>query len=120
MPRGGYRPNSGPKKGTKYRLRTSKDGTVKQKRTRKVVDVPPDIAADAKAENLTPLEYMQKVMNDPRAEKDRRDRMAVAAAPFIHPRPGTGKGKKEERGEKAKEAGSGKFSSGRPPISVVK
>ena len=33
---------------------------------------------EAAAENLTPLDYMLKVMNDPQAEKERRDRMAQA------------------------------------------
>lgn len=35
---------------------------------------------------MTPLEYMVEVMRDPQAEKERRDRMAVAAAPYIHER----------------------------------
>lgn len=36
--------------------------------------------------NLTPLEYMLAVMNDPKADRTRRDRMATAAAPYIHGR----------------------------------
>lgn len=124
MSRGGYRPNSGPKKGTKYRPRASKDGAVKQRRTgtpRKSMDIPADIAADAAAENLTPLEYMLRVMNNPESGKERRDRMAVAAAPFIHPRKGEGAGKKEEKDNAAKKAGSGKFAAGAPPkLAVVK
>jgi len=72
------------------------------------------------AENLDPLEYMLKVMNDPQAEKDRRDKMAIAAAPFIHARKGEGAGKKQEREERAKAAGSGKFAPGKVPLKVVK
>jgi len=72
------------------------------------------------AENLDPLEYMLKVMNDPLAEKDRRDKMAIAAAPFIHARKGEGAGKKQEREERAKAAGGGKFASGKPPLRMVK
>jgi len=34
----------------------------------------------------TPLEHMLAVLHDPKADADRRDRMAVAAAPFVHPR----------------------------------
>jgi hypothetical protein len=34
----------------------------------------------------TPLEYMLKVMRNPRADGERRDRMAVAAAPYVHPK----------------------------------
>jgi hypothetical protein len=35
---------------------------------------------------LTPLEYMLVVLRDESVEPDRRDRMAAAAAPYIHPR----------------------------------
>lgn len=75
---------------------------------------------EAAAENLTPLDYMLKVMNNPAAESDRRDRMAIAAAPFVHPRKGEGTGKKEEKGERAKAAGSGKFAAGQAPLKVIK
>ncbi len=74
----------------------------------------------ASADNLTPLDYMLKVMNDPTADKERRDRMAIAAAPFLHPREGEGKGKKDEKAERAKKAGSGKFAPSRPPVRLVK
>ncbi len=76
--------------------------------------------ADAKTENLDPLTYMLKVMNDDGAEKDRRDRMAIAAAPFCHARKGEGKGKKDERDDRARAAGSGKFAPSRAPLALVK
>ena len=34
----------------------------------------------------TPLDYMLSVINDKTADVSRRDRMAVAAAPFVHPK----------------------------------
>jgi hypothetical protein len=34
----------------------------------------------------TPLEYMLKVMRNPKASNDRRDDMAKAAAPYVHPK----------------------------------
>ena len=42
--------------------------------------------AEAKAQKfgMTPLEYMLNVMNDCEVDIGRRDRMAVAAAPYIH------------------------------------
>lgn len=43
------------------------------------------IAAVAKS-GISPLEYMLKVMRDPEQEDARRDEMAKAAAPFIHPK----------------------------------
>jgi hypothetical protein len=33
-----------------------------------------------------PLEYMLRIMRDPTVEDARRDKMAVLAAPFCHPR----------------------------------
>ena len=42
--------------------------------------------AEAKAQKfgMTPLEYMLTVMNDSESDTGRRDRMAVAAAPYVH------------------------------------
>lgn len=71
-------------------------------------------------EELLPLDFMLKIMNDPKENKELRARMAVAAAPFVHPRIAEGKGKKTEKEEKAKQAGGGKFAPGRPPIALVK
>ena len=45
------------------------------------VNVAVRAAAD---EHVTPLEYMLAVLADPTADEDRRDRMAIAAAPYVH------------------------------------
>lgn len=122
MARGGYRPGSGPAKGTKYRPRGSKPkasvGTGKRK---KKGDIPDDILDEAKAAHLDPLTYMLQVMNDPEIKDDaRKDRMAVAAAPYCHVRKGEGAGKKEEKSDRASAASKGKFAAGRPPLVLVK
>lgn len=44
-----------------------------------------EIADAATAEGVTPLEYMLGVMRDADADLDRRDAMARAAAPYMHP-----------------------------------
>ena len=44
-----------------------------------------EIAERAIAEGVPPLEYMLAVMRDEQAEAHRRDEMAKAAAPYIHP-----------------------------------
>jgi hypothetical protein len=55
-----------------------------------------EIQEAAPAEQLDPLAYMLRVMNDPNVQPECRDRMAIAAAPFVHPRAiGTAKSKKE-------------------------
>lgn len=38
----------------------------------------------AAASGETPLDYMLRVMRDPRTEHERRDRMAAAVAPYVH------------------------------------
>jgi hypothetical protein len=50
----------------------------------------------------TPLEYMLAVMNDNGADITRRDRMAIAAAPYVHGRTlELPSGKKAERKQAA-------------------
>lgn len=104
MPRGGFRPGSGrPKK------RTAKASTE---------DRPEAIGRAAKAKQLSPLEYMLSVMNDPRATRSRRDRMAQSAAPFVHKRtdePEAKKGKKELQQEAAHRIATGRFEVPQPP-----
>ena len=101
MARGGYRAGAGRPVG-------SKPGA-------------PKIDAVASAEGMTPLEYMLQVMQDPTVEEARRDRMAIAAAPFVHVRacdlPKAGK--KEQAQEKAEEIAAGRFSPAKAPLRVV-
>ena len=42
--------------------------------------------AEIVAGGLTPLEYMLNIMRDPTIEHGRRQAMAQASAPYIHPR----------------------------------
>jgi len=87
MSRGGFRPNAGrPRK-------TVLDGPI-----------PKSVARAAKG-NATPLEYMLAVMRDPAADPLHRDRMAIAAAPFVHAKPGD-KGIKATAMEAARNAGA--------------
>ncbi len=95
MARGGFRPGAGRPKGVK----TAKDEAR--------AAPPRDVVKAARKLRLSPLDYMLAVMNDEEAESSRRDRMAVAAAPFVHARPAEGKGKKEEAADAAKRAGAG-------------
>lgn len=81
-------------------------------------DMPLDIL-DA-IEQMTPLEYMLKIINDPKAEAERRDKLAIAAAPFMHDRKGEGGGKKQDKEDRAKTAGKGRFSPGQAPIRMIK
>jgi hypothetical protein len=42
--------------------------------------------AAAEATGILPLDYMLSVMRDANAEPERRDAMAMAAAPYLHPK----------------------------------
>ena len=79
----------------------------------------PDEAKNAAAENLDPLTYGLRVMNDPAESKDRRDRMAIALLPYTTARVGEKQGKKDEKAERAKQVGAGKFRAGAPPSLLV-
>lgn len=63
--RGGKRQGAGRKAG------------VRNKKTAKLIE-----AVEASGE--TPLDYMLRIMRDPRTEHERRDRMAASVAPYVH------------------------------------
>ena len=93
MARGGYRPGAGRPKGTTKKASPS---------------VAAEVRREARKAGLSPLDYMLAVMNDDDADASRRDRMAIAAAPFVHAKPGDApKGKKEQAQEAAQEVASG-------------
>jgi hypothetical protein len=86
MARGGYRPGAG---------RPKLEPALKEARRA------------ARKEGVTPLRYMLRTMNDPSVDEARRDRMAIAAAPFCHPRADAVMGKKARAAEDAQTAGEG-------------
>jgi hypothetical protein len=67
MPRGGKRTGAGRPKGA-------------------VNKATAEAKAAVEASGETPLEYMIRVMRDPKANARRRDAMAAAAAPYVHHR----------------------------------
>jgi hypothetical protein len=89
MVRGGYRPGAG-----------------RPKQASHLPTTPTEVRIAARTAGITPLEYMLGVLNDPAADAARRDRMAVAAAPFVHPRAEMA-GKKEAARAAARTAGEG-------------
>ena len=114
MARGGFRPGAGrPRKepaetATKADAKPAK-ASAKNQTTEERVE-------------RTPLEYMLDVINDPSADQARRDRMALAAAPFVHGKIAeVGAGKKEQQKQKAEELAKsgGKFAARSGPRVVV-
>ena len=63
----------------------------------------------SKIQGIMPLDYMISVIRDPNATQERRDRMAIAAAPYCHPRLSepVRVGKKEVQEDQAKAAALG-------------
>lgn len=106
MARGGYRPGAGRPKGAGSR------GLKK---------IPAGDAGDlVRKAGLSPLEYMLRVMNNTEAPSERRDRMAIAAAPFVHGKPGEkDRSKKADREAAADEAAAGRFATPAAPKLVV-
>jgi phage terminase small subunit len=66
----------------------------------------------------TPLDFLKGVMNDISQEPKLRVQAAIAAAQYEHLKMGEG-GKKDQKGEAAKRAGSGKYAAAAPPKLVV-
>src|SRR5215831_115582 len=104
MPKGGYRPRSGPmplkparKPAARSRSKTPRPALSADERAELAAQTAAIVAEIGIGGKATPLEYMLAVMQDPTADALRRDRMAIAAAPYVHPRAG-------ETGKKALEA----------------
>jgi hypothetical protein len=61
-------------------------------------------------EGETPLQYMLRIIRDEAVDPIRRDRMAIAAAPYCHPRVAENRvGKKETEAKRAKALGKSKW-----------
>lgn len=108
MARGGARPGAGRPKSSRAVKEPAKKEARKQAR-----DDAQDSGFMTGGKVLSPLEYMLAVMNSDEVDDGRRDRMAVAAAPFVHTKMGEG-GKKEQKAEAAKEVAS-RFGRSTPP-----
>lgn len=114
MARGGYRPGAGRPKGSKDKPRAATRAPPRHL----VVEVAP--ASDAPPLD-TPLGFMLAVMNDENADEGRRDKMAIAAAPFMHPRMADNRfGKRDGEKEAATRAGKvGRFATPATPPQLV-
>lgn len=104
MASGGFRSGAGRPKGAKAPKA-------------KPIKVAPDIKRAARQSGMSPLDYMLTVMNDNSADSERRDRMAVAAAPYCHARASDAVGGKKEQAQAEAErlADDGRFAVPAPP-----
>lgn len=104
MARGGYRPGAG---------RKNKTESAAIKKLAVEID---EAAEKVEIGDLEAGEFLRSVWNDPRIKYDLR----IRAAEVVLRTEGAKKGKKDEREEKAKNAGGGKFAAGAPPLRAVK
>ena len=81
------------------------------------VEVAPVTEAD---ETKDAKEYLEKLLVSSAIDKKTKIQVANILLPFQHPRLGEGKGKKEDKEDRAKRAAAGKFAAGKPPIALVK
>jgi hypothetical protein len=89
MTRGGYRPGAGRPKGSSAKASASDENGEQ----------------DETPTWELPVAYMLRVMNDPRADAARRDRVAIALAPYLHRKQGE-RGAREDRQSYAEEKGT--------------
>ena len=117
MPRGGFRVGAGGYRPNAGRRRKRAMGTSPEP------DPNLDTSGDARSEQVkfSPLDYLLSVINDPEASPERRDRAAIAAAPYSHARfEAAGAGKRQRLQSAAEAAAAGKFAPPSPPkLSVV-
>jgi hypothetical protein len=81
--------------------------TDRQRKPR--LPLPQDVATAAETKGISPLQYLLRVLNNPRASARRRDRAAVVAARYLHSRPGDSIGKKRQLLEAARAAGGAEW-----------
>src|SRR5689334_10833104 len=106
MSRGGYRPGAGrPRETTRN---SSQDDDAKQQLRQLAASR--GIQSDAQLADLMPLEYLLSVVRDLNADPARRDRAAIAAAPYFHHRVADERITRKEQAEKAAQrAAEGRF-----------
>ena len=104
MPRGGARIGAGRKR---------KDGQPAKSAIPDEWKPKLDLARDE--QGMTPLEFMLAVVRDDDLPARTRAAMAVAAAPYVHAKPGDDKQSKGEQRRSAAHGVTGKFAPPAPP-----
>ena len=65
-------------------------------------------------------QYLESLLVSPDIDRKTKIQIANILLPYQHSRQAEGKGKKEDKADKAKAASSGKFAPGKAPIKLVK
>ena len=94
----------------------ARQGAGRKKQAPTIISIPVPVA-DSLA-HKDPKVFLLALMNDLEADVKLRADAAKSLMPFMHPKIGEG-GKKDEKQEAAKKAGSGKFGAAPPPLRIV-
>ena len=124
MPRGGARPGAG-----RPRKKPADPAAEKLRQSLPVTDSEgfkpedagqwpfgrekPELPEDLS--DMSPLDYMLRVMRDPKMPVDLRMRAAQNALPFCHPKKGEASAKKEEEAARKKAGQTGRYARRQPP-----
>lgn len=83
-----------------------------------------DVKEDVNVEGYNPedaksKDYLERLLADPNIDQETKIRIANILLPYQYPRLSEGYGKKEEKNERAKTAGAGRFRASAPPLKLV-
>jgi hypothetical protein len=118
MARGGYKPGAGRPKGSKTLHKRPETATPLGGEA--LAGAYRDLLGIDEPKDESPMEYGLRVMRDPLADRERRDRMAIALLPYLHKRQADARPTvREQRKTAAKEAGAGLFAPSAPPARLV-
>lgn len=82
--------------------------------------LPSDSEPEVICDSADAKEYLEKLLMNPKVDRKTKIQISNILLPYQHPRMGEGKGKKQAREDRARQAGAGKFTPGKPPLKVVK
>lgn len=111
MARGGFRPGAGRKRKNPVQQVKPEEENIQQ--TLEEIKAGGYCGTDAKL-------FCESLLSDPNVDQKTKIQVANILLPYQHARKGEGAGKKQEKDEKAKAAGSGRFAPSNAPLRVVK
>jgi hypothetical protein len=87
------------------------------------VELAAEVSGKTKAEEISNTDakvFLEGLLINPVVDQKTKIQIANILIPYQHARKGETIGKKDEKSEKAKTAGNGRFAAGKPPLALVK
>ena len=97
----------------------------KQLMTKLGAELAAEVKEDVQVEGHNPedaksKDYLERLLADPNIDQETKIRIANILLPYQYPRLSDGIGKKDEKQDRAKTAGQGKFKASAPPLKLVR